>query len=61
MDENELKRMSPAFINRFMVIYLDDQLNEMNEKKILSLIQILLKKKNIKEKKKKNRKRNGSF
>lgn len=44
-----------------MVIYLDDQLNEMNEKKILSLIQILLKKKNIKEKKKKNRKRNGSF
>ena len=52
VDENELKKMSPAFINRFMVIYLDDQLSTMDDENKLSLIQILLKKKFLKKKKK---------
>ena len=44
VDEDGLNRMSPAFINRFMIVYLDDQLQHMDKNEIISLSKILLNK-----------------
>ena len=37
VEEDELNKMSPAFINRFIIIYLDDQLENLQEEDIYSL------------------------
>lgn len=42
VDEDGINKMSPAFINRFMIVYLDDQIYNMNEDEIISLSKILL-------------------
>ena len=38
VNEEELNKMSPAFINRFMIVYLDDQLENISNENIIKLI-----------------------
>ena len=46
---DNINKMSPAFINRFDIIYLEDQLLEMNESQIKEFIDYLLKNINIED------------
>lgn len=43
----KINQMSPAFVNRFDIIVLEDQLEDINEEEFANLVQILMNQENI--------------